>query len=314
MRRAMLLLLTLLLLTWPGAARPASHALALLSTAPLGACALTSWQLSQTPGLQPSVLDSARVSPPLLAASESVDALQVLKLSVSAMKRQDSLLTGYKYLKTVFIEQLDKDLSPKKSETRLFEVTSVPNGPDVEVLIAVDGTPLSEKEKQKRRAEQEKRSKKEEGKLELSSEELLTMFEWTFAGEEHVNGRPSTILTFRPKAGAVYKGSDSKMEGFLRNVRGRAWVDEEEKVISRIEFESLGPVKSLGGVLWTLHSFRATEERGRLPEGVWIDTVGEYFVDATALFFKQIRSRSRMNTHDYEKPASLEPPSSSLIN
>ena len=233
---------------------------------------------------------------------EPENALELLELSIDEMKRQDSLLAGYRYLKTVLIEQLNKDLSVKKTETRLFEVTSVPDGIDIEVLVAIDGNPVSEKERQKSKSKQEQEEKEKEGELELTSEELITLFEWTTGGHESVNGRPSTILNFRPKPGATYEGGNPKTEKFVENVHGRAWVDDAEYVISRIEFESMRPIKSFGGVLWTLHSLRAREERRKLPEGVWIDSVGEYFIDATALVFKKIRTRSTMHTHDYKRP------------
>ncbi len=239
------------------------------------------------------------------------EALELLRLSIEEMKRQDSRLAGYTYLKTVVVEHLNKDLTPKKSETRLFEVTSVPDGPDIEVLVAVDGDSVSEKEILKSRTEQEKGKKKADGQIELESEELITLFDWTTDGHESVNGRPATILRFQPKPGAIYEGDDPETEKFLKNVQGRAWVDDEEFVISRIEFESKRPIKSFGGLLWTLHSFRAAEERKKLPTGVWIDSTGEYFIDATALFFKRIRSHSAMHTHDHSPPSSVERPDSS---
>jgi hypothetical protein len=232
------------------------------------------------------------------------DALELLQISINEMKRQDSLLAGYRYLKTVVVEHLNKDLSSKRSETRLFEVTSVPDGPDIEVLVAVDGDSVSEKKQQKSRSKQEKGEKNGDGQIELESEELITLFEWSADGRELVSERPATILRFRPKRGATYTGNDPKAERFLRNVRGRAWVDDKEHVISKIEFESMKPIKSFGGVLWTLHAFRVTEERRRLPGGVWIDSAGEYFIHATALVFKKIRTRSTMHTHDYVRPNS----------
>jgi hypothetical protein len=230
------------------------------------------------------------------SAPDPPDALEILRLSIKEMKRQDSLLAGYVCLKTVITEHLNEDLSPKRTETKLFEVTSVPDGPDIEILVSVDGEPVPEKEREK------SKSKQESGHWELSSEELLELFDWNIGGRELVNDRPSTVLRFEPRPGAVYEGDNPKTEKFVTSVHGKAWVDDKEHVISRIEFASTKPIKSLAGIFWTLHSFHVIEERQRLPGGVWIDSKGEYFVDATALFFKKIRRRSVMHTHDYKPP------------
>jgi hypothetical protein len=233
-------------------------------------------------------------------------ALELLKLSINEMQRQDSLLGGYCYLKTVVVEFLNSNLSAKKSEERLVEVTSIPHGPDIEVLVAVDGKRISEKERQKREAEQRQRAQSGSTQLNLSSDDLITQFEWSFGGAEEVNGRAATILHFRPMQGAVYKGSDPKADKFIKKISGRVWVDDGEHAISRIEFKSTVPVKSVGGLLWTLNSLYVREERKRLAEGVWIDSTGEYFVDATALMVKRIVRRSIMHTHDYRRCSNTE--------
>jgi hypothetical protein len=238
-------------------------------------------------------------------------ALELLKISINEMQRQDSLLAGYCYLKTVVVEFLDNNLSIKKSEERLVEVTSIPHAPDIEVLVAVNGKRISEKERQKRETEQRQRSQSGSTQLNMSSEDLITQFEWSFGGAEQVNGRAATILHFRPMPGAVYKGSDPKADKFMKKVGGRVWVDDGEHAISRIEFKSTEPVKSVGGLLWTLNSLYVREERKRLAEGLWIDSTGEYFVDATALLVKRIVRRSIMHTHNYRKCSGTEPVSSS---
>jgi hypothetical protein len=58
----------------------------------------------------------------------------------------------------------------------------------------------------------------------------------------------------------------------------------------------------MGGLFWTLRSFRVKEERRRLDDGVWVDSDGEYFVDATALLVKSVVRRSTTHTYGYEKP------------
>jgi hypothetical protein len=222
------------------------------------------------------------------------------------MERQDSLLAGYCYTKTVITEHLTGDLATKKKEERVVDVVSIPHGPDTEVLVSVDGTPISRKEREKREAESRKLQARGAVQPKLRAEDLITQFDWVFDGTEQMNDRPATILRFSPKPGAVYEGPDSNAEKFLRNVAGRVWVDDQENVISRIEFRSTGPVKSLGGFLWLLHSFAVKEERTRLDEGVWIDSAGEYFLDATVLLVKKIVRRSTTRTHNYRKCSSNE--------
>jgi hypothetical protein len=250
---------------------------------------------------EPAALPESPVAHEHGATQDSSAALELLKTSIKEMQLQDSLLAGYCYLKTVVVEFLNNDLVTKKSEERLVEVTSIPHGTDIEVLVAVNGKRISEKERQKSEAEQRRRAQGGATQLSLSSEDLITQFDWSFAGMEQVNGRPAAVLSFKPKPGAVYKGKDPKADKFMKKVGGRVWVDDAEHAISRIEFKSTEPVKSVGGLLWTLNSLFVREERKRLPEGVWIDSTGEYFVDATALVVKRIVRRSTTRTHNYRK-------------
>ena len=257
-------------------------------------CAATG---APAPAVQ-ATADPAQVSSP---RQPEPSALEILKASIEEMKLQDSLLAGLCYDKTVIVNFLDGDLETKKSEERLITVTSIPHGPDLEILMAVDGKPTSSKERQKSLLEQKERGKSGSPRLDLSSDDLISQFEWTLAGSEEVNGRPSTILSFKPKPGAVYKGSDARAGKFIKKVRGRIWVDDQERVISRMEFKSTAPIKAFGGFLWTLNSLSVTEERRRLPQGVWIDSTGEYFIDAKALVVKRIVRRQTMRTHDYRR-------------
>jgi hypothetical protein len=236
-----------------------------------------------------------------LGCEPSPDPVELLKLSIKAMERQDSLLADYCYMKTVVMEHLDRELSVKKREERLVEVTSIPRGPDVEVLVAVNGKPISEKERGKREAEQRQRQSGGAVQPRLRAEDLISQFDWSFGGGENVNGRLARVLCFAPRPGAVYQGKDPNAEKLLKKVAGRVWLDDEESVIARVEFRSTGPVKSMGGVFWTVRSFAVREERKRLEGGVWIDSGGEYFVDATALLVKSVVRRSTMRTHDYRR-------------
>jgi hypothetical protein len=249
-----------------------------------------------------AVIACVLLCPRPVKCEPSPDPVGLLKRSIKAMERQDSLLADYRYMKTVVMEHLNRDLEVKKKEERLVEVTSVPRGPDVEVLVAVDGKPVSEEERKKREDEQRQGRSGGTARPSLSAEDLISQFDWTFAGTERVDGRPATVLCFRPKAGAVYRGKDSNTEKLIKKVCGRVWVDDEESVITRIEFESTGQVKSAAGLFWTVRSFSVREERTRLEDGVWIDSNGEYFIDATALLVKSIVRRSKTHTHDYEKP------------
>jgi len=228
--------------------------------------------------------------------------VDLLKRSIKAMERQDSLLADYHYMKTVVTEYLDRDLVVKKKEEKLLEVTSVAHGADVEVVVSVNGKPLTDKKRKKSEDDQRQRQSGGAVQASLRAEDLVTQFDWSFAGAERVNGRPATVLRFRPKPGAVYEGKDSNAEKLIKKVSGRVWVDDEESVITRVEFESAGQVKSMGGLFWTLRSFRVKEERRRLEDGVWVDSDGEYFVDATALLVKSVVRRSTMHTYGYEKP------------
>jgi len=171
------------------------------------------------------------------------------------LRSDQLLLEQYTFTEKRTEKRLDGNGAVKKTKTDTFEVyPSAEPGKMYRRRIARDGVPLSAKElaeedrKQAERVEKSERKLAEEdaaaraarlGKEEedLREEqrvitELYQMDDLVLEGREWIDGRPTIVIAFTPRPG--YK---PVTEGgmVLQKLAGRAWIDEEDKQLARVE-------------------------------------------------------------------------------
>ncbi len=178
--------------------------------------------------------------------------------------RSDRLLVEqYTFTEKRIEHRLDGKGAVKKTKTRTFEVyPSAEPGKMYRRLVARDDVPLSPEElaeedrrqearteKSERRlaeedaAAREKRLAKEEEERRQEQEvidELFRMDDLVMEGRETIDGRSNIVIAFAPRPGYKPVTAGGKV---LQKVAGRAWIDEEDKQLARIEarlLENLG--------------------------------------------------------------------------
>ncbi len=179
------------------------------------------------------------------------------------IRSDDALLDQYTFTEKRTEKRLDADGRVKKIKSETFEVyPSAEPGQMYRRLIARDDVPLSASElaaedrKQQERtalsektragedeAARERRRRKEE--LERRQEnavidELFRMDDLVVEGRETLNGRPTIVLSFAPKPGYKPVTTGGKV---IQKLAGRAWIDEQDRQIARVEarlLDSLG--------------------------------------------------------------------------
>jgi hypothetical protein len=179
------------------------------------------------------------------------------------IRSDDALLEQYTFTEKRIEKRLDGSGAVKKIKTETFEVyPSAEPGKMYRRLVARDDVPvpsnelaaqdkkqeerteLSEKKRaaeddaaRARRAAEEEKEQREEQQV---VDEVFRMDDIRVEGREILNGRPTVIISFAPKPGYKPVTQAAKV---IQKLAGRAWVDEQDRQLVRIEarlLENLG--------------------------------------------------------------------------
>jgi hypothetical protein len=115
-------------------------------------------------------------------------------------------------------------------------------------------------------------------KEDLLNQDLIKRYTITIAGREMINGRPALVVDFKP-------ASDSLpilniKDRFLNCVAGRAWVDEGDYVVEKVELHLTQKVSALGGLVGTVSKFTFSFDRDRTTDGYWFTRDLDWHVEA----------------------------------
>jgi hypothetical protein len=123
----------------------------------------------------------------------------------------------------------------------------------------------------------------------LATQDLGDRFDFRVTKREFINGRPTFVLTFTPRAGNSERSIEDKIYG---RVFGTVWVDEEEAEVTKLDATVRGSIP-LGwfGAVGSLNKFQATLERNRMADGVWVNRKSTFWIVARKLL-STIRSRT----------------------
>ncbi len=209
---------------------------------------------------------------------------KVFKSQKRAEERFDAFTFDQEEVRTKY----SSDGTVKERVKRLFYVTS---GPDPEggsrELVEVDGRPATDEEKKDAEKEDAKRKKHrlEERAAARASErvavsgdeedpalgrrrlsDLMKRFDVRIAGREDLGGRPAWLLEFTPRPGAPENGLGDRALGALA---GKAWIDEEDLQVRRVDAKLVKPVKVVGGLAANVKRADVTYEAARVADGYW---------------------------------------------
>ena len=182
------------------------------------------------------------------------------------LRSDQELLRDYAFSEKQSQTEMDRNGKPKITEVKVYEVYP-DRGMLYRRLLSVNGEPLRQRDLDKEdHAQQMKppQAPRDDSKI---RDELFRIYDVTLMHREMLEGSPAIVLSFVPRAG--YK-PQSKLTSFLTHVSGRAWVNEVNHQLVRLDAEVVDPV-SYGWFLGRLEDgTRLTAQRWNIGNDIWM--------------------------------------------
>ena len=261
---------------------------------------------------------------PARAAEEPTAAalpnLQILMGEVrERLHSDDFLLDQYTFTERQTERRLDADGNVKKTITSLYEVYPSPEpGRTYRKLVARDGKPLTAEELAKEDQTQEAKEARKAAKLygedasrRASAEserrlketktidELFRIYEFRVVGCETLDGRGAILVTFEPRPGV---GTETQSGKILKKFAGRAWIDEADRQLVRVEAELVDDLSFGFGLLAKLKKgSRAQIQRRKVNDEIWLPSEARFVGNARLFLVKGLHIDTLSEYSDYKK-------------
>jgi hypothetical protein len=246
--------------------------------------------------------------------------LQVLMGEVrERLHSDDFLLDQYTFTEKQTERQLDAEGNVKKITTSLYEVYPSPEpGRTYRKLVERDGKPLTAeelaKEDQKQEAKEARKAARlygEDASRRASAEserrlketrtidELFRLYEFRIVGRETLDGRGAIVLTFQPRPGVETETRSGKI---LKKFAGRAWIDEEDRQLVRVEAELMDDLSFGFGLLAKLKKgSRAQIQRRKVNGEIWLPAQARFVGHGRLFLVKSLHVDALSEYSDYRK-------------
>lgn len=225
-------------------------------------------------------------------APDDFDVTGLIRRVVRAQRQTEELLAAYTFDQREVRTDWRKDGTPSDVRWRLFYWTSGEKaGEGTRELVLVDGRQATEEEKRKSAEEDEKDRKKRlerraadratdppevagsdddptVGTAKLS--DLISRFHYRFVGEDLLDGRPSYVLDFWPRAGLT---AATLADQALNALSGRVVVDAVDFQVRRVDARIVKPVKVGGGIAAKVNDALLVYEGRPQVAGKWFPCV-----------------------------------------
>src|SRR5450432_1182472 len=130
-------------------------------------------------------------------------------------------------------------------------------------------------------------------------EQVFQTYDIALAGRERLDGRSTIVLKFEPKKKVSPTGRAGKV---LKTLAGRAWIDEEDRQLARVDAELVEPLSFGLGILARLHKgSRASFVRRKINDEIWLPAEARFTGSARVLLLKGLRIDSTSEYSDYRK-------------
>ncbi len=221
---------------------------------------------------------------------------------VGKQRHREEVLDHYTYDVLEVREEIAKDGRAKDRKSRRYQVFYVKGRP-LRKLVAVDEHPLSDdaRAKEERRVTEATQAisrgevATEQPGVRLSA--ILERYDFRTLGREPVEGRPSVVLEFTPRPG----NRDIDSDHVLRKLRGRVWVDEEEREVVRARVHNTGGIKIAWGLGASVKSLDFTLDFRKVGGEVWLPLRVETEATGRVLLLKGFRTRSTTSYGNYQR-------------
>jgi hypothetical protein len=223
----------------------------------------------------------------------------------------DFLLDQYTFSERQTERRLDGDGNVKKVTSASYEVyPSAEPGHTYRKLIERDGKPLPAEDlakEDRKQAEKEARvsARSLEAQVERRSkeagavEELFRLYDIRIVGREAVEGRDAILVTFAPRPGIE---TATRAGRILKKFSGRAWIDEKDRQLVRVEAELTDDLSFGFGVLARLKKgARALMQRRKVNDEIWLPAEAHFVGHARLFLVKGLHIDTLSEYSDYKK-------------
>ena len=186
---------------------------------------------------------------------------------------------------------------------RLISVDGVPPGRDsLEVAEHLRRSAMVDRARQVQNetpSQREKRLRDEADDRRKENDivdDAFRLYRFRLTGRETLDGHEAIALTFTPVPGATPRTSEGKL---LQKFAGRAWVDERDRQLMRLEVESVDDVSFGFGFIARLHKGSQMVFQRRPVNDVWLPSELRYSGDGRVLLLKKLRVEAIREYSDY---------------
>jgi hypothetical protein len=117
-------------------------------------------------------------------------------------------------------------------------------------------------------------------------DEVLALYRITMTGREWIAGRPAIAFTLNPRPDYKPKTDEADI---IRKFKGRAWIDEADHELARLEMEVAEPVSIGLGIIARLYvGSHATIERGIADGETWLPTRSHFVGTGRILLVRRL--------------------------
>jgi hypothetical protein len=227
--------------------------------------------------------------------------------SLKRLRSNDLVRSRYTYQEQETRYSYGPDGQVTRTRVRLYEVVPSPE-PELTYrrLVSEDGVQpkdLAKRDADQRRKEREWLARREleglderqarERKREIEElkeravvGELPSIFDIRMTGREIIDGRPAIVFTFEPRPGYTPRTPEGRI---LNHFRGRAWIDERDYELVRLNVDCLDSVSVKWGFIFRLlKGSRGRIERRKIAGEAWLPTYSRFTGSGRVLFVARV--------------------------
>jgi hypothetical protein len=245
------------------------------------------------------------------AAAPLPDARVFLAEVRDRLHTDDFLLDQYTFTEKQTERRLDGDGKVTKVSSASYEVyPSAEPGHTYRKLVEKDGKVLpvddlakedrKQQEKEARAAARSPEVQAERRRKEAEAvEELFRLYDIRIVGREMLEGRGAVVVTFSARPGVETTTKPGKI---LKKFSGRAWIDEADRQLVRVEAELTDDLSFGFGILAKLKKgARAEMQRRKVNEEIWLPSEVHFIGHARLFLVKGLNVDTLSQYSDYKK-------------
>ncbi len=236
-------------------------------------------------------------------------------------------LGEYAYVQRETQVKLDGDGNVTAKSTRIFEIYPGRAGVGTyKRLVSRDGVPLPAEELQRndrkrdeevdaaiQRLRSETSSDREKHARETASErneresqidDVFRVYDFRLVGRDVISGRPALVVSFSARPGA---NPTTRYGSIARKFAGKAWIDEAEHEIVRVEGRAVEDVTYGFGIFARVNQGTTVSwERAKVDGEAWVPTHLEVKASGRILLFRRLGLHLTTDYFDYRRaPAAM---------